>query len=166
MADWDALSARVAALATQGPTLIDQDDTFFSCPNGRLKLRTLSPTSGELIFYQRAKASGPKASFYVRTPTAEPHTLREALTLAWGQTGRVIKQRMLYQIGRTRVHLDTVQGLGNFMELEVVLAAEEAPAQALSEARALTARLGIADEDLVDCANVDLLAALPAGRYG
>jgi adenylate cyclase class IV len=154
------IKARVAVLATCGPTLIHQDDTFFSCPNGRLKLRTLSPDAGELIFYQRPDSSGPKSSFYVRSPTTQPDSLRDALTLAWGQARRVIKQRTLYLIGRTRVHLDRVHGLGDFMELEVVLADGEAMAGGLQEAQALTAQLGIQPEDLVDCAYVDLLAAL------
>jgi hypothetical protein len=87
VADLMALTARVATLATQGPTLINQDDTFFSCPNGRLKLRTLSPDAGELIFYQRPDSSGPTSSFYVRSPTTQPDSLRDALTLAWAKPG-------------------------------------------------------------------------------
>lgn len=119
--DLDALTRRVAPLATAGPTAIAQDDTFFACPNGRLKLRDFGDGHGELIFYQRADQTGPKTSFYRITTTAEPDRLREVLTLAHGQTGRVRKQRTLYLVGRTRVHLDRVEGLGTFMELEVVL---------------------------------------------
>ena len=63
--DLDALAARVAAIATSGPTAIAQDDTFFPCPAGRLKLRELADGTGQLIFYQRADEEGPKASFYV-----------------------------------------------------------------------------------------------------
>ena len=56
----DALEPMAASLATQGPTEIAQDDTFFCCQSGRLKLRTFSATEGELIFYQRANERGPK----------------------------------------------------------------------------------------------------------
>ena len=49
--DLDALAARVAAIATSGPTAIAQDDTFFPCPAGRLKLRELADGTGQLIFY-------------------------------------------------------------------------------------------------------------------
>lgn len=158
-----ALRQRAEALASAGPELIEQDDTFFSCANGRLKLRQFGPASGELIFYRRADDPGPKTSFYVRSATAEPATLREALTLAHGQDGRVRKLRTLFLVGRTRVHLDEVEGLGHFMELEVVLADGE-PAQAgEAEARALMQQLGVQADDLVDVAYVDLLAQRGSG---
>jgi len=58
-------------------------------------------------------------------PTAAPDALREALTLAYGVIGRVRKVRTLFMAGRTRIHLDRVEGLGEFLELEVVLAEHE-----------------------------------------
>ena len=36
-------------------------------------------------------------------------------------TGSVRKRRLVYHVGQTRVHLDRVEGLGDFLELEVVL---------------------------------------------
>ena len=155
----EALGAMAAAFASEGPIEIAQDDTFFRCDAGRLKLRTFSATEGELIFYRRAHRQGPKESFYVRTPTTDPDGLREALSLAWGQTGRVVKHRTLYLVGRTRVHLDRVQGLGDFMELEVVLRDDESAEAGVREAHALMAQLGVEPERLVATAYVDLLAA-------
>jgi adenylate cyclase class IV len=35
----ETLRQQVAALADREPTEIDQDDTFFNCASGRLKLR-------------------------------------------------------------------------------------------------------------------------------
>ena len=154
----EALSPTVAALATEGPIEIAQDDTFFRCASGRLKLRTFSATAGELIFYRRANQQGPKESFYVRTPTPSPASLREALTLAYGQDGRVVKHRTLYLVGRTRVHLDRVEGLGHFLELEVVLNEVESVEAGILEAHALMALLGVQPSALVDTAYVDLLA--------
>ncbi len=154
---WAALEARAAALADHGPQRIHQDDTFFRCEAGRLKLRAFSAGAGELIFYRRADVAGPKAAFHVRTPTADPDGLREALTLAHGQAGRVVKERTLYLVGRTRVHLDRVAGLGEFMELEVVLDEAEPEDAGLREAQDLMARLGVAPAQCVDCAYVDLL---------
>jgi predicted adenylyl cyclase CyaB len=159
----ELLAQRVAPLATQGPQLIAQDDTFFVCNNGRLKLRAFSASEGELIFYRRANLAGPKESFYVRTSTNDPVGLREALTLAWGQDGRVIKQRTLYLVGRTRVHLDEVQGLGAYLELEVVLAEGETAERGIDEAHTLMARLGVSPDQLVDTAYVDLLRMQPGG---
>jgi predicted adenylyl cyclase CyaB len=154
----DALALKVAMLASDGPTEIAQDDTFFRCDTGRLKLRAFSNTKGELIFYRRADANGPKASFYVVTATADPSGLREALSLAYGQVGRVVKQRTLYMVGRTRVHLDRVEGLGQFMELEVVLQENESLEVGVSEAHALMASLAVLSSQLVEIAYVDLLA--------
>ena len=148
-----------ARVADSGPVEIPQDDTFFRCDNGRLKLRAFADGRGELIFYRRADADGPKVSFYVLSPTESPDTLREALTLANGQEGRVAKHRTLFLVGRTRVHLDRVDGLGDFMELEVVLDDGESPDVGVREAQALMARLGIGPDSLVTGAYHDLLRA-------
>lgn len=161
IADLDALARRVAPLATTGPVDIAQDDTFFACPNGRLKLRDFGDGRGELIFYQRPDQTGPKTSFYSITTTAEPDRLREVLTLAHGQTGRVVKRRTLWLVGRTRVHLDRVDGLGTFMELEVVLSDDESADAGEREAQALMAALDIPVAALIDGAYADLLRARP-----
>ena len=157
VADMDALAARTAAIADSGPTVIPQDDTFFCCDNGRLKLRVFEDGRGELIFYRRPDGDGPKVSFYVLSPTGSPDTLREALTLANGQEGRVVKHRTLFLVGRTRVHLDRVQGLGDYMELEVVLADGESAEDGVREAHELMARLQIPQDCLVTGAYHDLL---------
>jgi predicted adenylyl cyclase CyaB len=153
-----AVAPTVAAVATQGPIEIVQDDTFFHCESGRLKLRTFTATQGELIFYRRANEQGPKESFYVRTPTASPESLRECLRLAYGEAGRVVKHRTLYLVGRTRVHLDRVDGLGHFLELEVVLQEGERAEAGIQEAHSLMAQLGVERSHLVEAAYVDLLA--------
>lgn len=158
----DPLVDALRPLAAEGPTEIFQDDTFFHCDNGRLKLRAFSATHGELIFYQRDNQHGPKESFYVRAPTHDPAALRQALTLAHGACGRVIKQRTLYLVGRTRVHLDRVQGLGDFLELEVVMDEAEPVSAGVDEAHRLMAALGVQPHQLVEDAYVDLLARAPA----
>ena len=147
-----------AAIADQGPTEILQDDTFFACHAGRLKLRAFSNSQGELIFYQRSNQDGPKESFYVRTPTAAPDSLRETLTLAYGAVGRVRKHRTLFLAGRTRIHLDTVEDLGDFLELEVVLDDDEPLENGIREAHRLMQQLDVTPSQLIDRAYVDLLA--------
>src|SRR4029078_2628917 len=121
------LTPRVAELATEGPLEIPQDDTFSRCDNGRLKLRAFSTDAGELIFYRRVNQAGPKESFYIRSPTSSPETLRESLSLAYGQIARVRKYRNLFLVVCSRVHLDRCEGLGRFLELEVVLVDDELP---------------------------------------
>ena len=155
----DALATRVAAFADEGPIEIAQDDTFFRCATGRLKLRAFSGGTGELIFYRRADGAGPKESSYLIAPTPAPDALRDVLSRAYGPAGRVRKERTLYLAGRTRIHLDRVDGLGEFIELEVVLAPDEPAQHGVEEALALMARLGVDPAALVEGAYVDLLAA-------
>jgi predicted adenylyl cyclase CyaB len=153
----EALAVKVAEIADKGPIEIFQDDTFFSCPNGRMKLRTFSDNTGELIFYQRQDHAGPKESVYFLSPITAPDKMREVLTQGYGQTGRVRKHRTLFLIGRTRVHLDKVEGLGDFMELEVVLAEKEPNESGVLVANELLYKLGISPDNLIEGAYVDLL---------
>ena len=156
----EALLPRVKAVADQGPFEIHQDDTYFTCSTGRLKLRMFSKGEGELIYYRRADQQGPKESFYLRSPTTAPEVLRESLTLAYGRTGHVEKHRTLFLAGRTRIHLVRVSGLGHFLELEVVLEQSEPFDAGVREADQLLASLGIERSQLIEGGYVDL----PAGR--
>jgi predicted adenylyl cyclase CyaB len=158
-----ALQPLAARLADTGPTIIEQDDTFFACAHGRLKLREQFGAGAELIFYQRADASGPKESFYLRVPVAEPNAMRELLQRAHGAAGRVRKRRVLFLVGRTRIHLDRVEGLGEFLELEVVLRDGEAAEEGIAEAGRIMAQLGVTPQQLVQGAYVDHLLQAAAG---
>ena len=75
----EALLPKVRALAGHGPELIAQDDTFFACAVGRLKLRVFAEGHGELIAYERPDAVGPKTSNYRVAPVADPQALRATL---------------------------------------------------------------------------------------
>jgi adenylate cyclase len=162
----EALLPRVSVLAQRGPESIAQDDTFFACSTGRLKLRVFADGHGELIVYERPDTAGPNGSDYRITPVADPDALRATLACALGVTGRVIKQRTLFLVGRTRVHLDRVEGLGDWLELEVVLREGEPAEQGAAEAQALLASLQVDATQLVSGAYVDLSRALetPAWR--
>lgn len=113
-----------------------------------------------LVCYRRSNEAGPKSSEYTISPTATPDSLREVLTLAYGQIGRVEKQRTLFMAGRTRIHLDRVKGLGEFLELEVVLRDDDSPEAGVAEASALMQRLGIYTDSLINAAYIDLLMPL------
>jgi predicted adenylyl cyclase CyaB len=155
--DFDGLARRVEAFSDAPAVTLEQEDTFFNTPGGRLKLRVLAPDHGELIYYTRDDATGPKRSDYLISMTTDPEALKTVLATAWGIRGVVRKQRLLYRVGNTRIHLDTVEGLGTFMELEVVLATGQSEQQGFVTAVEVMARLGIADADLVDVAYIDLL---------
>jgi len=156
ISNMEEMLARVAALADHGPTELIQNDTFYLCPNGRLKLRILSANEGQLIFYRRPDKAGPKESFHAIYSTSSPDALREVLSLAYGQAGSVKKFRRLFLKGRTRIHLDRVEGLGDFLELEVVLDEGEEPELAAAEADQLLNKLGISNNHLIQGAYLDM----------
>ncbi|HEY3290320.1 MAG TPA: class IV adenylate cyclase [Anaerolineae bacterium] len=139
---------------------LQQEDIFFNVPHGRLKLRILAPARGELIYYTREDTSGPKRSDYSIFRTAEPDVLKGVLASAYGVRGVVKKVRLLYLAGQTRIHLDDVAGLGSYMELEVVLRAQQSNAEGQAIADDLMAKLDIQKEDLIDVAYIDLLQPL------
>ena len=145
-------------LAGAPPTILHQEDTFFPCAHGRLKLRQLADNHGELIAYRRADVSGTKQSDYLLSRTSEPTALRAVLASALGTGVVVTKTRWLFLVGQTRVHLDEVAGLGSFLELEVVLGAGQPPEDGHRIARQIMAALEVGEADLVDCAYADLLA--------
>jgi predicted adenylyl cyclase CyaB len=155
--DFADVVAALAGLSASEPIHLQQEDTFFRCARGRLKLRKLSEARGELIHYHRPDDAGPKTSQYIIVPTTEPDRLRDALAAACGTLGVVRKHRTVRMVGRTRVHLDTVEGLGTFVELEVVLGDTEPADPAVAEAHQLMAALGIAQSQLVRGAYIDLL---------
>jgi predicted adenylyl cyclase CyaB len=159
----DADPARTRALAEQisdTPAVeLKQEDTFYSCPNGRLKLRRISPAHSELIFYRRPDVPGPKQSEYLIVPVTAPERLDALLTAAFGAGRTVVKTRVLFHVGQTRIHLDKVKGLGSFVEFEVVLRERQSPQEGHQIALDLMARLGVREEDLIEGAYADLLAA-------
>ena len=157
VASLEEIEPRARAIATEAPVDLVQDDTFFACPNGRLKLRAFPDGHGELIHYTRADEAGPKTSDYRIAATTAPDALRETLARAYGTVGRVRKARRLYITGRTRIHLDQVESLGAFVELEVVLGENEEAQNGDAVAREIMARLGISESQLVRGAYVDQL---------
>jgi len=107
-----------------------QRDVFFRVPRGYLKLRIPDEGGAELIAYAREPGSEPRSSDYDLTPVSDPAGLERALARSLGVRGEVRKTRRLYLWRHTRIHLDEVEGLGSFLELEGV--AREIP---LREAR-------------------------------
>lgn len=152
-----SLRSRVESMADGPAEVFEQEDTFFHCPRGRLKLRTFSDGCGELISYLREDTAAPRESRFVRSPIDDPGSLAEALTDTLGVLGVVRKRRTLYRIGQTRVHLDEVDRLGTFIELEVVLGADQSAEQGGAIARSLMTDLGISCNDLIPHAYLDLL---------
>ena len=90
-------------------------------------------------------------------PTREPAALKGALSKALGVSGVVRKRREVYHVEGTRVHLDAVEGLGEFIELEAVLRPGESAEDGRERVREIRDALGISAEDLIDRAYIDLI---------
>ncbi len=155
--NFDIVRQKAAALADKLPEIIEQEDVFFQSSCGRLKLRQLAPNTGQLIHYERPDVSGPKTSTYSISYTDNPSQLRNVLASALGETTIVKKVREVYLVGQTRIHLDVVEGLGVFIELEVVLGVEEADLSGQNTAYEVMAELGIEQSDLIEGAYADLI---------
>ena len=159
VSDFDSLLQRVEELSDTSLQVIRQEDTFFNTEKGRLKLRVLPPDRAQLIYYLRSDQEGPKRSDYHIFETPDPENLKRVLELAYGIRGVVKKTRYLYTVGQTRVHVDDVEGLGQFMELEVVMQAGQSDEQGQAIAEGLMTSLGIEKEDLIEGAYMDMIEA-------
>jgi predicted adenylyl cyclase CyaB len=159
----EAFERRVAEIADGPPETLEQLDTFFAAPRGRLKLRELPDGSGELIYYERPDDPGPSTSDYLVARAPDAGALKGVLTRALGVRGTVRKQRRLYLRGQTRIHVDRVDGLGSFVELEVVLRERQTADEGRDVAGGLMKILGVRSHDLVEVAYVDLLDRPDAG---
>ncbi|QEH35719.1 CYTH domain protein [Aquisphaera giovannonii] len=157
--DYDAMRAAIESLEdVEGPAeVLDQEDIFYEVPGARLKLRIFHEGAGELIRYERSDVAGPKASCYEIAPTSAPATMKSILGRVLPVRGVVRKERRLYRIGPTRIHLDRVEGLGDFLELEVVLRPDQPDLEGALVAEELLTRLGIDESQLISTAYIDLI---------
>ncbi|RXK58823.1 CYTH domain-containing protein [Lacibacter luteus] len=98
----------------------EQTDTYFNVNNGRLKLRQ-GPIENALIWYSRENKAGPKLSEVklFRVP-ANSDVLKEQLAFANGIKVVVKKKREIYFIENVKFHIDEVEGLGSFVEIEAI----------------------------------------------
>ena len=150
----DNLANKLAGLPQE---TLSQEDTFFEISHGRLKLRIIDQVHAELIFYQREDVSGPKLSHYQIAKISGPEALKQVLSSALPVTGVVRKHRTVFHSGQTRIHLDWVETLGPFLELEVVLRTDQSEQEGAKIAEEHLERLGIGPHQLVTGAYVDLL---------
>ena len=155
--DLQSLRALAEEISDSGPNVIEQEDTFFNCTNGHLKLRKFSDTKGELLFYRRDGARGLQECKYIVSVTKDPDTLGELLINAFKSRGIVRKKRTVFLAGQTRIHLDEVQDLGEFVELEVVLVPGQSINEGMSIAESLMKQLGITKDELIDKSYIDLM---------
>lgn len=155
-ADLDAVRRRAEALGARDAGVLRQCDTFFPSPHARLKLRDFGDGTAELISYRRPDTTDARGSNFVVCPVTEPAQLAEALAYALGTAGVVRKTRRLYLHRATRIHLDDVEGLGTFVELETVIT-DQSDRDGHAELDEIAAALGLRVEDRVPVPYVELL---------
>ena len=155
--DAATLHRRALELSRRPPTVLQQDDVFYGCQTGRLKLRRETGRIGQLIWYQRPNMEGPKISQYSIVEVESAALLDSLLSEALGRIGVVSKTRSLYIVDQTRIHLDEVEGLGNFLELEVVLRSDQTTEDGETVACKLMTALEVDDCDLLSGAYIDML---------
>lgn len=132
-------------------------DIYFRAATGRLKLRvTEGKTGGTLIAYQRPDQAESRISDYLLVTIPDPHALRRALAMSLGEIVAVRKSRRLLVYGATRIHLDEVDSLGNFVELETVVS-DQTWEDAEGEHRLLKKSLGLDQAQIVSVSYSDLL---------
>jgi len=146
--------ARIIGFDPRGA--LNQRDTFFVAARGKLKLRD---QAGEawLIHYQRGGEEGLQVSDYTIVAVTDPEALRKMLADALGILAEVRKHRMLMMRRNIRLHLDRVEGLGDFGELEAVLADNDMPEAFHEELATILGDLGVATGDLIERSYFELI---------
>ena len=155
--DFDEIRQRAERLSDTPLQIISQEDIFFNTEKGRLKLRVRGAGHAQLIYYLRSDQEGPKRSDYHIFETPDSENLNHVLELAYGIRGVVKKTRYLYMVGQTRIHLDDVEELGQFVELEVVLKEGQSNVEGEEIAERLMTSLGVERSDLIEGAYMDML---------
>jgi|HubBroStandDraft_1064217.scaffolds.fasta_scaffold339027_1 predicted adenylyl cyclase CyaB len=158
IAGWQEMRDRIEKIVRGPGEKLEQEDVFFSVPRGRVKVRTVNGKC-ELIYYFRENATHARESNYLIIPVENGARTREMLTAVHGEIGVVRKTRWLFMAGQTRIHLDQVEGLGDFLELEVVMREGQSAREGETIAGALMAQLGVEPDQLLDRAYFDYLRA-------
>ena len=165
---FEDLYPRLAELTAKHREIVHQIDTYFSLLRGkdaltpedckpRLKLRETEATEeGWLIYYERPNQHGSRYSQYHLSQINDPSTLKTLLTAALGVETIVQKQREIWMFKNTRIHLDTVDGLGQYIELETVFKGQTQP-EAIAEHQHVKNILHLDTAEPVACSYSDLV---------
>jgi adenylate cyclase class 2 len=132
-----------------------QIDTYFRVHNGRLKLRE-GNIENSLIFYSRSNQAGPKQSAVTMSAVPAGSDMRVVLSKALGVLVTVDKRREIYFVENVKIHLDRVEQLGEFVEVEAIGSAAEA-AKLQEQCDRFLFDFGVAEADLVAESYSDLL---------
>lgn len=137
--------------------LDEQTDTYFNVGKGRLKLRQ-GNIETNLIYYERPDEAGPKNSIFKLVKVEDVTGLKSALVESIGIKVIVKKSREIYYIGNVKFHIDSVPGLGSFVEIEAGnMLADFSQEQLKQQCDFYVKEFGIKEEDLIEVSYSDLL---------
>jgi adenylate cyclase, class 2 len=155
LADFDGARAALVRLGARAAATMEQVDRYYELGEGRrVKLRTVAGRAAELISYRRPEASGVRVSDYEVTPVRDD----EACLVPKTRPLVVVrKRRELHLVDNVRVHLDQVDGLGTFIELEAVIDAEHDEATCRRQVDEITAALGVGEASFIRASYAELL---------
>lgn len=153
--DLAAVRDRLTAIPHRFVGTDHQIDTYFRVPTGRLKLRQ-GTIETHLIAYHRSAQAGPAASRVRLYAPADAERLLQTLSHALPRLVVVDKQREIYFVDHIKVHLDRVEGLGTFVEIEAIGEADAHQAL-LRDCKETMQRLGVQHQSLVSASYSDLL---------
>jgi predicted adenylyl cyclase CyaB len=149
--------ARASAIGYTRRAVLHQRDTFFRVANGKLKLREENGGSA-LIFYYRGESGPLMLSNYEIVPVADPSQTLRILATALGPIAVVEKTRILMMRDNVRLHLDQVARLGEFGEIEAVIADGDDPERSRSTVNEILAALKVEEGDLIEVSYFEMLA--------
>ncbi|MDP7033741.1 MAG: class IV adenylate cyclase [Planctomycetota bacterium] len=135
-----------------------QVDTFYDVPHGWLKIRETSESGSELISYVRPiDSAAPRVSDYDVLPIEPTATWKRLLERVLPVTAQVKKERTLWMYKNTRIHLDQVRKLGQFLELET-LVGTRSPEEARRETDSILRALELDSTTFLAVPYLDLLS--------
>lgn len=147
------------SLGAEDKGILLQQDTYFSVPRGRLKLRREGKCAAQLIAYERSDEPGQRESRYRIVEVRDGRELEEALAIALGIAAVVKKSRHLFLFEGVRIHLDSVDDLGSFIEFEAVAVPDDTDLGHFERLLAdLRRSFGIEDTNLIGESYCDLIA--------
>jgi predicted adenylyl cyclase CyaB len=154
--DWDRVEEGLATLGARRAGILVQHDVFYRTHAGRLKLRLTPDGRGELIHYRRRDTARIRRSEYALVQVKDGIAMTALLDSALGRCGEVRKTRRLYRLDNVRIHLDEVEGLGRFLEVEAIVDGKHSERDCRTAATRVLAQCGIAVRDRLAVAYVDM----------
>ena len=144
----ESVRQRLVYLKAEYRETVEQIDTYFNAPKGRVKLREIDGGKAYLVYYERANSAASRFSTYQVWDIPSPAAFMEIMSTVLGVKVTVEKRRELWLFGDTRIHLDRVINLGEFVELETVIR-DQTEREAWTEHQLVKDALGILEGDLV-----------------